>query len=112
MKLHREGTAYVLRYSDEPTREGVRPCANYMYESLMDSGFAEVCATIMTGMGADGTAGIKNLIEKKTVHIIAQSEETCAVYGMPRAIAATGLVNELLPLDQIADAIVKKVGII
>lgn len=110
MKLHRIGGAYVLKYSDEPTREGVRPCANYMYESLMDSGFAEVCCTIMTGMGADGTAGIKNLIEKKSVHIIAQSEETCAVYGMPRAIAATGLVNELLPLDQIADAIVKKVG--
>lgn len=110
MKLFKEGASYVLRYSDEPTREGVRPCANYMYESLMNTGFAEVCCTVLTGMGADGTAGIKNLIEKKPVHIIAQDEDSCAVYGMPKAIAMTGLVNEVLPIDGIADAIVKEVG--
>ena len=112
MKLHKEGASYILRYSDEPSREGVRPCANYMYESLMESGFAEVCCAVLTGMGADGTVGIKNLIEKKSVHIIAQSEETCAVYGMPKSIVATGLVNEVLPLDQIADAIIKDVGLL
>lgn len=110
MKLFREGTSYVIRYSDEPTREGVRPCANYMYESLMDSGFSEVCCVVLTGMGADGTEGIKNLEGKKPVHVIAQNEETCAVYGMPRAIAATGLVNELVPLDMVAQSIINEIG--
>lgn len=110
MKLFREGTSYVIRYSDEPTREGVRPCANYMYESLMDSGFCEVCCVVLTGMGADGTEGIKNLEGKKPVHVIAQNEETCAVYGMPRAIAATGLVNESVPLDKVAQSIVNEIG--
>lgn len=111
MKVSRSGAHYRIFYTDEPTREGVKPCANYMYESLMDSGFAQICCTVLTGMGADGTEGIKNLETKKKLHIIAQSEETCAVYGMPKSIAATGLVNELLPLEEVADAITRNIGV-
>lgn len=110
MKVGRSGGSYRIYYTDEPTREGVRPCANYMYESLIDSGFAQVCCAVLTGMGADGTEGIKNLDAKKKTYVIAQNEETCAVYGMPKAIVATGLVNELLPLDDVAAAIARNVG--
>lgn len=111
MKVARSGSQYRIYYTDEPTREGVRPCANYMYESLIDSGFNEISCVVLTGMGADGTEGIRHLEEKKKVHIVAQNEETCAVYGMPKSIAATGLVNEVLPIEQIADAIVRNVGV-
>lgn len=112
MKVGRSGNGYRIYYTDEPSREGVKPCANYMYEALIDSSFAEICCVVLTGMGADGTEGVKHLEEKKKVHIIAQNEETCAVYGMPKAIAGTGLVNEVLPLDDVANAIVKNVGTI
>ena len=44
-----------VHYSDEPSREGVKPCANYMYESLRDSDYDEIVCVVMTGMGADGT---------------------------------------------------------
>ncbi len=110
MKVGKSGGNYRIYYTDEPTREGVKPCANYMYESLMDSSYAQVCCAVLTGMGADGTAGIKNLDTRKKIHVIAQNEETCAVYGMPKAIAVSGLVNEVVPLDQVAQAIVKVVG--
>ncbi len=98
-------------YTDEPPREGVKPAANYMYESLADAPYAEICCAVLTGMGADGTAGIKNLVKKKNVYVIAQDEATSAVYGMPKAIAKTGLVNEIVPLEGIAEAITKDVGV-
>ena len=111
MKAGKIGGRMKIYYTDEPTREGVRPAANYMYESLMDSPYAEICCTVLTGMGADGTAGIKNLEKEKKIYVIAQDAPTSAVYGMPRAIAQTGLVNEILPLDKIAGAITKDVGV-
>ena len=66
---------------------------------------------VLTGMGADGTAGIKNLETKKDIYVIAQDEPTSAVYGMPKAIAQAGLVNEILPLEKVAEAITKDVGV-
>ena len=111
MNAVRSGGGMKIKYTDQPQREGVRPSANYMYESLEDSPFAEVCCVVLTGMGADGTAGIKNLDAKKKVYVIAQDEPTSAVYGMPKAVAQAGLVSEILPLDKVADAITKNVGV-
>lgn len=111
MKVARSGSNMRIYYSDEPAREGVKPCANYMYESLMESGYDEISCVVLTGMGADGTEGIKNLEKKKRIHVIAQEESTCAVYGMPKSIVATGLVNEIVPIDKVADAITKDVGV-
>ena len=62
-------------------------------------------------MGADGTKGIGRLREKKNLYVIAQDMETSTVYGMPRAVANAGYVDEILPLQEIAVAITKKVGV-
>ncbi|MCM1086802.1 MAG: chemotaxis-specific protein-glutamate methyltransferase CheB [Muribaculaceae bacterium] len=102
---------YSIHYSDEPTREGVKPCANYMYESLRDSRFDQIVCVVMTGMGADGTKGITNLKEKKKLHVIAQEASTCAVYGMPRSIVNSGLADQIVPLEQIAQEIIMNVGV-
>ena len=101
----------TIHYSDEPTREGVKPCANYMYESLMDSKFDEIVCVVMTGMGQDGTVGIKNLKAKKKIHVIAQDQETSTVYGMPKAVATAGVTNQIVPLEQIAQEIILNVGV-
>ena len=111
MKLKKRGSDYCIQCTDEPPREGVKPCANYMYESLTDSSFAEIVCVVLTGMGGDGTKGILHLEEKKKIHVIAQNEETCAVYGMPKSIVATGLVNDLVPLGKVAEMIIKNVGV-
>lgn len=111
MNVVKSGAKHVIHYTDEPHREGVRPCANYMYESLADCGYDEVICAVLTGMGADGTAGIKNLKEKKKVTVFAQNEETCAVYGMPRSILLSGLTDNGLTLEQIAQEIIRNVGV-
>lgn len=97
--------------SDEPARMGLRPCADIMYESLCSSDYDEVTCVVLTGMGADGTNGIKLLKEKKDVYVIAQDEETSTVYGMPKMVAVAGLVDEILPLTKIAEAMIKNVGV-
>jgi two-component system chemotaxis response regulator CheB len=101
----------VIHYMDGPTREGVRPCANFMYESLADSDYDEICCVVLTGMGADGTEGIKNLKSKKKVHVSGQEESTCTVYGMPKAVATAGLVDQVVKLDDIAQEIIMNVGV-
>ncbi len=112
MKAIKNGPRHLIRYSDEPPREGVRPCANYMYESLANCAYDEVVCAVLTGMGADGTAGIKNLMKKKKVTVFAQNEASCTVYGMPKSIVTAGLCKAGLPLERIAQEIIKNVGVI
>lgn len=107
----RKGGEHKIAFLDEPPREGVKPCANYMYESLGDCGYEHITCTVLTGMGADGTQGIANLKMKKELYVIAQSKESCAVYGMPRSVVAAGLANEVVPLEKVAEAITKNVGV-
>lgn len=111
MKLIKKSSGYVISLTDEPSREGVKPCANYMYESLCDSDFSEITCAVLTGMGQDATVGINALNEKKKIFCVAQDEETSTVYGMPKAIAKTGLCNSVVPLNLIADQIIKNVGV-
>ncbi|MBO5166930.1 MAG: chemotaxis response regulator protein-glutamate methylesterase [Lachnospiraceae bacterium] len=102
---------YTIHYTDEPPREGVKPCANYMYESLENSRFDQIVCVVMTGMGADGTQGILHLKEKKKTLVIAQEQSTCAVYGMPKSVVGAGLSDKILPLEQIAQEIILNVGV-
>lgn len=101
-----------IAFLDAPHREGVKPCANYMFESLADCRYDHVISVVLTGMGADGTEGLKNLSHKKKNHVIVQNQETCAVYGMPKSAVEAGLAKEVVPLAQVADAIIKNVGVI
>lgn len=111
MNVKNTAGRYTIHYSDEPNREGVKPCANYMYESLADSRFDKIVCVVMTGMGADGTAGIRNLKEGKKVHVISQDQDTCTVYGMPKSIVNAGLADQVVPLEQIAQEIILNVGV-
>ena len=113
LKIVKAGTEYKIDLNKEPAIEGLRPCANIMYESLENSDFDEITCVVLTGMGADGTNGIKALSRShKNIYVISQDEETSVVYGMPKAIAKTGLVNEVVPLNRIANSITKNVGVI
>ena len=112
IKVVKKAAEYVIKLNDEPPIEGLRPCANVMYKSLVQCNYDEITCVVLTGMGADGTEGIKALSAgKKKIHVIAQDEESCVVYGMPKAIAQTGLVDEVVPLNKIAETITKNVGV-
>ena len=101
---------YVIHYTDEPPREGVKPSANYMYESLAGCDFKNIVCVVMTGMGADGTEGIRNLKKSKKISVIAQDQESSTVYGMPRSVVSAGLSDKEVPLKQIAQEIVRYIG--
>jgi chemotaxis response regulator CheB len=103
------GAKLVL--STEPARNGLKPCADIMYESLIQSEYDEIICVVLTGMGGDGTIGIKQLKDNKNIYVIAQDEATSTVYGMPKVVAEAGLVNEVVPLGQIASAIQKNLGV-
>lgn len=111
LKVNCTGGLPKAEITDDPPRDALRPCANIMYESLMNSKYDEVVCVVLTGMGADGTEGIKALKNKKRVYVIAQDEATSVVYGMPKMVARAGLTNEILPVTEIADIITKKVGV-
>ena len=112
MRVLKVGGTYKIAVTDEPARDALKPCANIMYESLVCSSFDEITCVVLTGMGADGTVGIGTLGEAINVHVIAQDEATSVVYGMPKAIAEANIVDEVLPLEKIADAITKNVGVL
>lgn len=111
MKVITSAGRNTIHYTDEPSREGVKPCANYMYESLEESSYSKIQCVVLTGMGADGTKGIVSLHNKKKIYVIAQEESTCAVYGMPKSIVNSGLVNRIVGLEQVAQEIIMNVGV-
>ncbi|MBR6316589.1 MAG: chemotaxis response regulator protein-glutamate methylesterase [Lachnospiraceae bacterium] len=111
MNIIPKGGAHVVHLTDGPHREGVKPCANFMYESLADCGYQNVVCVVMTGMGADGSEGISYLRPKKKCYVITQEQSTCAVYGMPRSAVTRGLSDEVEPLENLASAITKHVGV-
>jgi len=112
LNLISRGRDTIISYTDEPSREGVKPCANYMYESLASCGYDENICVVMTGMGSDGTEGIRNLKKsgKKTV-VITQEGSSCVVNGMPRACVNAGLSDSTVTLTQIAQEIILRVGV-
>ena len=64
---------------------------------------------VLTGMGRDGLEGAK-AVKAAGGRILVEAESTCAVYGMPRAVAEAGLADEILPLDELPAAIVREAG--
>lgn len=110
IEVKKRGASHVISFNDMPPIGGLKPCANIMFDSLSHCGYDEVVCVVLTGMGADGTNGILSLGKSKSVHVIAQNEATCVVYGMPKAIYESGVVDEVVALTDVAEAITKNVG--
>jgi two-component system chemotaxis response regulator CheB len=107
----KEDGCHCISISAEPARHGLLPCADIMYESLENLDFDQITCVVLTGMGGDGTAGISRLYKKQNIYVIAQNEETSVVYGMPKVIREAGLVDEVVALNDVSDAITKNVGV-
>ncbi len=102
---------YACRVFDDPPVKNLRPCADVMYRSLCKCSFDEILCVVMTGMGADGSDGIEELKKKHRIYTITQDQDSCVVYGMPKAAYTRGLSDEVEPLTGIANAITKKLGV-
>ncbi len=95
-----------LAVRKDPARNGLRPCADIFLESLLDSGYKKIFCAVLTGMGSDATEGLKQLKRLKDVYTVGQNKESCVVYGMPRAVAKAGLVDEVADLQEIAGLLI------
>jgi two-component system chemotaxis response regulator CheB len=92
-----------------PRRHGVRPSVDTTLEDAAEAFGPAVLAVILTGMGEDGTAGARAVKAAGGV-VLAEDESTCVVYGMPRSVIAAGLADEVVPLDQMAAAIGRRLA--
>ncbi len=98
-----------IKISDFPNNTIFRPSVDVMLSSLVDVYGDKLISTIMTGMGHDGTEGVKKL-KRIGGYSIAQDESTSVIYGMPKSIVDNGIADAILPLKEIPEFINKLVG--
>lgn len=112
MAVARNGTgAYRIHLSKEEPRGGHRPSVDVLFESLLPLKELKRHIVIMTGMGSDGAKGMLALKQSGAVTTIAESEDTCIVYGMPRAAVELNCVMHVLPQQEIAGKLIAAVGL-
>lgn len=92
--------------SEAPTEHGVRPSVNVTMESLTSVHRRRMLGVVLTGMGRDGQRG-RELIKAAGGQVLAQSEASCTVYGMPRAVFEAGLADEVVSLARMPRVIVE-----
>lgn len=90
-----------------PRRHGVRPSVDTTLETAAACFGPAVLTSILTGMGEDGTEGAR-AVKAAGGLVLAEDESTCVVYGMPRSVVEHGLSDEVVPLDHMAAAIVRR----
>lgn len=95
-----------IKFEKSPPVGGVRPAADILFPSVAKYYGSSAIGVIMTGMGDDGARGIER-IKKEGGSTIAQNEETCAVFGMPKVAISRGVIDKIVPLHMIPETIIK-----
>jgi two-component system chemotaxis response regulator CheB len=108
MILRRSGARYYVEVKDGPMVHHQRPAVDVLFKSVAKYAGSNAVGVIMTGMGADGAAG---LLEMKTAgaRTIAQDENSCIVFGMPKEAIKLGAVDKIVALDLITQEILRMV---
>lgn len=90
----------VARVVPPTNDDRYQPSVDVMFQSVADIYGSRALAVVLTGMGSDGSKGVR-AVKAAGGEIIAESEETAVVFGMPREAIATGMVDRIVPLDRI-----------
>lgn len=107
LTFHRDGSGVRTRLDVSPLDTTHKPSVDVLFQSAADVYGDRVLGVVMTGMGDDGRAGAA-WIKARNGSILTEAEDTCIVYGMPRAVVEAGLSDASVPLDRMADAIVER----
>jgi two-component system, chemotaxis family, protein-glutamate methylesterase/glutaminase len=111
MSLSKDSSGtYRIKLTQDGPRSGHMPSVDVLFESLVGHRQLNRHIVLMTGMGSDGAKGMKALQEDGAQTRIAEAEETCVVYGMPRSAVELGAVTHQLPLQRIAPILVHEVN--
>lgn len=109
MVLRQSPQGYRVQIQDGPKVCYQRPAVDVMFASVANVAKSHAVGVLLTGMGADGAQGMLSM-RRAGANTVAQNEATCVVYGMPREAVRLDAVEQLLPLDKIAGAIVSLVS--
>jgi two-component system chemotaxis response regulator CheB len=108
LEAKRSGTNIVTVLQQEPQENSCRPAVDVLFRSIVPIYGGGVLAVILTGMGQDGLRGCQH-IKEAGGSVIVQDESTSVVWGMPGFVAQAGIADAIVPLNQIASEIVKRV---
>jgi len=106
MLIEGRAGACSIKLTQDPPENFCRPAVDPMFRSALEMFGSKILAVILTGMGNDGLAGGRMIVEKGGT-MIAQDEATSVVWGMPGAVASKGLCSAVLPVDKIGPAIAR-----
>ncbi|MFC0312511.1 protein-glutamate methylesterase/protein-glutamine glutaminase [Chromohalobacter canadensis] len=107
MKLARSGANYVIRLDDAPPVNRHRPSVDVLFRSAAQSAGRNAIGAILTGMGRDGAAGLLEM-RQAGAYTLAQDEESCVVFGMPREAVVMGAAIDTIALSEIPAALMKR----
>jgi len=105
MLLQRSGANYYVAVKNGPRVCLQKPSVEVMFNSVAKYAGANAVGAILTGMGKDGAIGLLNM-RKNGARTLAQDEDSCIVYGMPKEAAEQGAVEKIIPLSEIAKAMI------
>jgi len=105
--VRRRGDVYEIELSDGPLVSRHRPSVDVLFRSAAQAAGAGAIGVLMTGMGDDGARGLLEMKEAGAA-TLAQDEASCVVFGMPREAIARGAVDEVVSLDRLPAAILKR----
>ena len=91
--------------NEQPPENGCRPSVDVLFRSVATAYSQNITAVVLTGMGNDGSNSLRAL-KRNGARIIAQDEASSVVWGMPGSAVKTGLVDQVLPLMDIPNAVV------
>jgi two-component system chemotaxis response regulator CheB len=106
MLLRRSGARYVVEVKEGPRVNRHRPSVDVMFRSVAHTAGRNAVGVLLTGMGGDGAQGLLAMHEAGA-RTVAQDEQTCVVFGMPKVAIELGAVDKVLPLDRIAGEIMR-----
>lgn len=109
MIIQQHGTVVKIATHQQPPENSCRPSVDVLFRSVAQVYRARTLAVVLTGMGGDGLHGCK-CIREVGGQILVQDKASSVVWGMPGFVANAGLADRILPLDQMADAIVRRVS--
>ena len=105
LTLVEEAGKLLLKTQEVSTRDRYVPSADRLFSSVAKALGDKALAVVLTGMGSDGAAGVRE-VHQAGGEVWAESEETAVVFGMPQEAIATGVVKRVLPLGEIGPALV------
>jgi len=109
MVLQASGARYHVRIKDGPPVHHQRPAVDVLFQSVARNAGRNAAGALLTGMGADGAKGLLAMREAGA-HTVAQDEQSCVVFGMPKEAIQLGAAADVLPLSQISRALLKAVA--